>query len=162
VLVKEKELETKSHGQGLMVIDTADDAQIFRRWKAIGVVSLIELFSQAIKCFLFSKDSEFLGDKKPLETELDDITGIPVSTLQGYPLSDFSVTERMRWIAKRHTKYEEDKVYMEDGQLVTMVVVRQSCPNISADSRSRTAAEGGRRRCMVTSCGQGWGKLNAH
>jgi hypothetical protein len=60
---------------------------------------------------LFSKDGERLGDKKSLEQEIHDITGIPLKALQGSPLSNFSVVERMAWIEKRNTKYEEDKVY---------------------------------------------------
>ncbi|KAK4207263.1 heterokaryon incompatibility protein-domain-containing protein [Rhypophila decipiens] len=59
----------------------------------------------------FSKEGLCLGDKKCLEQEIHKITEIPLRALQGYPLSDFSVAERMRWIEKRNTKYEEDKAY---------------------------------------------------
>ncbi|KAM7182619.1 NACHT domain containing protein [Rhypophila sp. PSN 637] len=72
--------------------------------------TLQELIAPAIVEF-FSKDGERLGDKKSLEKEIHNITGIPRRALQGSPLSDFSVAERMEWIEKRNTKYKEDKAY---------------------------------------------------
>ncbi|KAM7195031.1 Heterokaryon incompatibility protein (HET) domain containing protein [Rhypophila sp. PSN 637] len=85
--------------------------QAFRqsRWFTRGW-TLQELIAPTIIEF-FSKEGFRLGDKKSLEKEIHDITGIPQRALQGSPLSDFSVTERMKWIEKRNTKYEEDKVY---------------------------------------------------
>ncbi|KAM7183187.1 NACHT domain containing protein [Rhypophila sp. PSN 637] len=79
------------------------------RWFTRGW-TLQELIAPAIVEF-FSKDGEHLGDKKSLEKEIHNITGIPQRALQGSPLSDFSVAERMKWIEKRNTKYEEDKAY---------------------------------------------------
>ncbi|KAM7182559.1 truncated HET-R [Rhypophila sp. PSN 637] len=79
------------------------------RWFTRGW-TLQELIAPAIVEF-FSKDGERLGDKKSLEKEIHNITGIPQRALQGSPLSDFSVAERMKWIEKRNTKYEEDKTY---------------------------------------------------
>jgi hypothetical protein len=43
----------------------------------------------------FSKDWEWLGDKKSLEGHIHEITGIPAKALPGNFLSDFSVTERL-------------------------------------------------------------------
>ncbi|KAM7215276.1 NACHT domain containing protein [Rhypophila decipiens] len=79
------------------------------RWFTRGW-TLQELIAPAIVEF-FSKEGGRLGDKKSLEKEIHNITGIPRRSLQGSPLSDFSITERMKWIEKRNTKYEEDKVY---------------------------------------------------
>ncbi|KAK0744691.1 hypothetical protein B0T21DRAFT_380877 [Apiosordaria backusii] len=79
------------------------------RWFTRGW-TLQELIAPAIVEF-FSKDGERLGDKKSLEQEIHNITGIPPKALQGSPLSDFGVAERMKWIEKRNTKYEEDKAY---------------------------------------------------
>lgn len=59
----------------------------------------------------FSIEGELLGDKKSLERQIHDITGIPISALQGTPPSEFSVTKRFSWAAKRETKKEEDKAY---------------------------------------------------
>ncbi|KAK3947156.1 heterokaryon incompatibility protein-domain-containing protein, partial [Pseudoneurospora amorphoporcata] len=77
------------------------------RWFSRGW-TLQELIAPTIVEF-FSKEGERLGDKESLEQEIHDITGIPRKAFQGVPLSDFSVAERMRWIEKRDTKYEEDK-----------------------------------------------------
>jgi len=59
----------------------------------------------------FASDGQRLGDKRSLEPLLHDITGIPVCGLQGSPLSDFSIDERMSWSKHRGTKKKEDKAY---------------------------------------------------
>ena len=59
----------------------------------------------------FSLNGRWLGDKKSLEPQLHEITGIAVSALQGTPLSEFSVNERMSWAENRETKREEDRAY---------------------------------------------------
>jgi hypothetical protein len=59
----------------------------------------------------FSLEGKKLGDKKSLEKQIHDITGIPVPALRGSPLSEFSVEERMSWAKTRQTKREEDKAY---------------------------------------------------
>jgi hypothetical protein len=59
----------------------------------------------------FSKDGEMLGNKRSLERQIHEITGIPVKALRGGALSDFSITERMLWAEKRETTRKEDKAY---------------------------------------------------
>ncbi|KIV86025.1 hypothetical protein PV11_01667 [Exophiala sideris] len=59
----------------------------------------------------FTQDEVLLGDKKILEQQIHQITGIPTSALHGGPLSDFSIDERLRWAANRVTKKKEDKAY---------------------------------------------------
>ena len=59
----------------------------------------------------FSREGKRLGDKKSLELQIHEITSIAVQALQGSPLSQFSVTERMSWAAKRETTIEEDQAY---------------------------------------------------
>ena len=59
----------------------------------------------------FSVEGLQLGDKLSKVEELHEITGISVRALQGNPLSEFSVDERMSWAAKRETKREEDAAY---------------------------------------------------
>src|SRR6266487_3923768 len=59
----------------------------------------------------FCSNGKRLGDKKSLERQLHEITGIAVSALQGTPPSRFSVEERMLWAKNRDTKREEDKAY---------------------------------------------------
>jgi Heterokaryon incompatibility protein (HET) len=59
----------------------------------------------------FSLEGKRLGDKKSLERQVHEITGIAIQALQGCPLSNFSVIERMSWAAKRKTTRKEDKAY---------------------------------------------------
>ena len=59
----------------------------------------------------FSRDGKRLGDKKTLERQVHEITGIAVSALQGSPLSQFGVDERLSWAKNRHTTRKEDKAY---------------------------------------------------
>jgi hypothetical protein len=59
----------------------------------------------------FSSEGERIGDKTSMLQELHSITKIPIQTLQGAPLSHFSVDERMSWAGRRETKREEDAAY---------------------------------------------------
>ncbi len=61
----------------------------------------------------FSREEDFLGDKRTLEKQLHEITGIPVKALRGTELSQFSVDERLRWAENRNTRKREDKAYCE-------------------------------------------------
>jgi hypothetical protein len=79
------------------------------RWFTRGW-TLQELIAPASIEF-FSMEGELLGDKKSLEKQIHNITGIAVQALQGIPLSHFSAKERMSWAAKRETKREEDAAY---------------------------------------------------
>ncbi|KAN0091778.1 HET domain containing protein [Hyaloscypha variabilis] len=59
----------------------------------------------------FSEDGKRLGDKRSLEQQIHEITRILIEALQGSPLSQFSVSERISWADNRETKRKEDKVY---------------------------------------------------
>ena len=59
----------------------------------------------------FSCKKDWLGDRKSLEMQIHQITGIPISALRGDPLSRFTIKERMSWTANRTTKRPEDRVY---------------------------------------------------
>ena len=59
----------------------------------------------------FCSNGHRLGDKKSLERQLHDITGIAVPALRGNSLSAFSVKDRMSWAENRETKCEEDRAY---------------------------------------------------
>ena len=59
----------------------------------------------------FSKYWEQLGNKASLGTIIHEITGIPDKALQGVPLSDFTVAERMSWAEQRETTRKEDQAY---------------------------------------------------
>ena len=59
----------------------------------------------------FSMEGDFLGDKGSLMQAITNITGVPVEALQGSPLTQFNVEERMSWARNRETKREEDMAY---------------------------------------------------
>jgi len=72
--------------------------------------TLQELIAPASVEF-FTKEGQRLGDKRCLEQQIYEITGIPISTLQGTPLSEFDVEERFKWAERRQTTREEDWAY---------------------------------------------------
>ena len=72
--------------------------------------TLQELLASSLVEF-FSRERQRLGDKGSLKQQIHEITGIAVLALQGAPLSQFSVEERLSWIERRQTKLEEDKAY---------------------------------------------------
>jgi hypothetical protein len=59
----------------------------------------------------FTSEGKRLGNKSSLGTLIHEVTGIAEKALEGCPLSDFSVDERMSWAAQRNTKREEDQIY---------------------------------------------------
>ena len=59
----------------------------------------------------FSREGRYLGSKQTLEELIHEITTIPIPALQGKPLTQFSVKERLRWITGRNTKKPEDQAY---------------------------------------------------
>jgi hypothetical protein len=59
----------------------------------------------------FSQQGKRLGDKGSLRQQIHEITNISHRALQGDPLSQFSVDERLQWIEHRQTTREEDKAY---------------------------------------------------
>ncbi|KAK0611657.1 hypothetical protein B0T14DRAFT_488834 [Immersiella caudata] len=79
------------------------------RWFTRGW-TLQELIAPASVEF-FSKEGIRLGTKMSLRETIYDITGIPLGVLQGSPLSDISISQRMEWVEKRETTRKEDKAY---------------------------------------------------
>jgi hypothetical protein len=59
----------------------------------------------------FSKEGVELGNRESLERHIHEVTGIPVKALGRYPLSGFTIHERMIWAEKRRTTRIEDKAY---------------------------------------------------
>lgn len=59
----------------------------------------------------FSKEENFMGNKRTLKVLIHEITGIPIDALRGIPLDRFSTTERMRWVDHRKTTKLEDLAY---------------------------------------------------
>jgi len=79
------------------------------RWFTRGW-TLQELLAPKVVEF-YSQDHVRLGDKRSLEQQIHEITGITVEALQGRHLCDFSVEERLRWGEKRQTTEDEDEAY---------------------------------------------------
>lgn len=81
------------------------DSRWFRRgW------TLQELVAPVSVAF-FSREGKRLGNKKTLEQDIHEITGIAIEALRGRSLSNFSVEERMSWAKHRETTHPEDKAY---------------------------------------------------
>jgi hypothetical protein len=59
----------------------------------------------------FTRDGFPLGDRNSLVLKIANITGIPLKALQGTPLTDFDVDERISWAQHRETRREEDGIY---------------------------------------------------
>jgi hypothetical protein len=96
--------------------DTGADSQraweeAFRksRWFTRGW-TLQELIAPRLVDF-FSLESEQLGSKLSLESEIHEITGIAKNALRGDALSNFSIKERRSWAERRNTTIEVDEVY---------------------------------------------------
>jgi hypothetical protein len=65
----------------------------------------------------FDGTGKYLGNKKSLMQPIHEITGIPVLALEGTPLSEFSIAERMSWMDSRQTTRSEDRAYSVLGLL---------------------------------------------
>jgi hypothetical protein len=59
----------------------------------------------------FSQEGKRLGDKKTLERQIYEITGIATLALQGTHLGEFGIEERLSWAKGRRTTRKEDKAY---------------------------------------------------
>jgi Heterokaryon incompatibility protein (HET) len=79
----------------------------------------------------FSAEGERIGDKHSMVQEIHKITGISVRALQGRPLSQFSVRERISWAARRKTSRGEDEAYSLLG------ILEVSMPLIYGEGRER-------------------------
>ena len=79
------------------------------RWFTRGW-TLQELIAPAFLEF-FSLEGKLIGDKRSLEQQIYQITGIPLQALRGNPLSNFTIAERFSWAAKRDTTRKEDRAY---------------------------------------------------
>lgn len=103
------DVSTNDHNQVDPSLQSWQSAFRKSRWFTRGW-TLQELIAPPLVEF-FCSNSNRLGDKKSLERQLSEITGIAVSALQGNTLSTFSVKDRLSWAESRQTKREEDKAY---------------------------------------------------
>lgn len=60
----------------------------------------------------YDQDWEMCGDRDTLREQIMDVSGIPVSALQGhFDPSRYCVAQKMSWAAQRKTTREEDRAY---------------------------------------------------
>jgi hypothetical protein len=59
----------------------------------------------------FSKEGRLLGSRLSLEQEIHQVTTIPIAVLREQRIAEYTVKERLRWVASRTTTLREDKVY---------------------------------------------------
>ncbi|KAK0278418.1 hypothetical protein LTR35_009157 [Friedmanniomyces endolithicus] len=85
------------------------------RWFTRGW-TLQELLAPAAVEF-YSAEGIFLGDKISLKHIVHEITGIPLTALEGDDLSRFSASERLSWAKHRRTTRVEDQAYCLLGVL---------------------------------------------
>ncbi|KAH6724958.1 hypothetical protein BKA61DRAFT_537037 [Leptodontidium sp. MPI-SDFR-AT-0119] len=76
--------------------------------------TLQELLAPSLVEF-FSCQGKKLGDKISLKQQIHEITSIPPLALDGTPLSQFSIPERLRWKGDRETTRDEDGWYSLSG-----------------------------------------------
>jgi hypothetical protein len=79
------------------------------RWFTRGW-TLQELLAPASVKF-FTKEGRKLGDKRSLEQQIHEVTGIAIPALRGGDVAEFDTDERFKWAETRQTKEEEDLAY---------------------------------------------------
>jgi hypothetical protein len=79
------------------------------RWFTRGW-TLQELVAPGVVEF-YTVEGKKIGDKWSHMLQIHDITKIPHRVLQGCPLSEISIEERLSWASARETKREEDLAY---------------------------------------------------
>jgi hypothetical protein len=79
------------------------------RWFTRGW-TLQELVAPRVVEF-YTVEGKKIGDKWSHMLQIHDITKIPHRVLQGCPLSEISIEERLSWASARETKREEDLAY---------------------------------------------------
>jgi hypothetical protein len=103
------DVSTNNHNQNNLSPQSWEAAFRKSRWFTRGW-TLQELIAPPSVEF-FSLEGRRLGDKKSLERQVHEVTGLTLRALQGNALFEFSIAERMSWAEKRETKREEDKAY---------------------------------------------------
>ncbi|KAL5313288.1 hypothetical protein ACEPPN_019021 [Leptodophora sp. 'Broadleaf-Isolate-01'] len=89
----------------------------------------------------FSREGHGLGDKRILEQQIHEITGIPTTALQDNPLSQFDVDERFSWARSRETTRAEDKAYSLFGIFDVQMPLLYGEGKVKAFQRLRDAID---------------------
>jgi hypothetical protein len=72
--------------------------------------TLQELLAPASVQF-FTREGRRLGNKRSLEQQIHEITGIAIPALRGTPLSQFGIDERLKWAETREATRKKDWAY---------------------------------------------------
>lgn len=91
----------------------------------------------------FSSNEQRLGDKSSLEQIVHEVTRIPLRALQGCPLLEFGVEERISWLTGRGTTRAEDMAYSLLGILGITISIIYGEGEESAFRRIRREANQG-------------------
>ena len=89
----------------------------------------------------FSWEGKELGNKRTLEQQIYEITGIPTTALREYPLSQFDVDERFSWAQSRQTTRREDKAYSLFGIFDVQMPLLYGEGEVKAFQRLREAID---------------------
>jgi hypothetical protein len=99
----------------------------------------------------FSCERIRIGDRNSLTKQIQRITGVPASALNGARLSEFSIDERFLWMERRQTKLAVDKVYSLLGILDVNIPLYYDEDAGKASERVREVIEK-RKRCIQDLC----------
>jgi hypothetical protein len=89
----------------------------------------------------FSRQGKRLGDKRTLEHQIHEITGVPATALRENSLSQFDVDERFSWAKRRQTTRGEDKAYSLFGIFDVQMPLLYGEGEVKAFQRLREAID---------------------
>jgi hypothetical protein len=115
------------------------------RWFTRGWTLQELLASQSVQ--FYSNGGQQLGDNDSLKLEIHKITGLPLSALEGKPLSQFGSEERFLWMVPRETTKPEDKVYSLLGILDVEMSLEYGEGMVKAKERLREILN--KRECCI-------------
>ncbi|PVH70486.1 hypothetical protein DL98DRAFT_472631 [Cadophora sp. DSE1049] len=89
----------------------------------------------------FSREGKSLGNKRTLEQQIHEITGVPATALRENSLSQFDVDERFSWAKSRQTTRGEDKAYSLFGIFDVQMPLLYGEGEVKAFQRLREAVD---------------------
>jgi hypothetical protein len=89
----------------------------------------------------FSREGNRIGNKRTLEQQIHEITGVPATALRENPLSQFDVDERFSWAKCRQTTRGEDKAYSLFGIFDVQMPLLYGEGEVKAFQRLREAID---------------------
>lgn len=95
---------SSSYSQAGLGIDFRKSRWFTRGW------TLQELIAPQ-RVEFFSQHGVLIGDKISLLHDIQQVTGIPCSVLQGESLDEYTISDRISWATNRNTTRDEDRAY---------------------------------------------------